>query len=493
MHSTILGTRPRPAAQVRSSPSPAANPDTLASRYRAVRAQTEAIASPLAVEDMVIQSMEDVSPMRWHLAHTTWFFERFVLRAADEHYTPIHEAYEYLFNSYYNTVGPMHCRPRRGLLSRPTVAEVRDYRAKIDRRMHALLDELDAAGPGHARHDQLAPIITLGLQHEQQHQELMVTDIKHVLSCNPLLPSYHVKPPRKVDAKPLPLEGEAGRGCGGASAENETWAGDATTHPPSREGDQGTLPEMGWLPFDAGVHAIGRDECAEGFAFDNESPRHRVFCEAFELAARPVSNAEYLRFIEDGGYERANLWLALGWALLNDEQWDRPLYWFEDDGIWKQFGVFGPVALRPDEPVCHLSYFEADAYARWAGARLPTEAEWEVAATQHAADTEAARPGRFADDRVFHPMPLSADAPTEPQRMCGDAWEWTSSSYGPYPGYAAAEGALGEYNGKFMCNQYVLRGGSCATPRNHLRLTYRNFFPPEARWQYTSVRLARTR
>jgi len=468
MHSTIADARPAAAGacfqpshepHVRGRARPA---DTLASRYRAVRARTEAIAAPLAVEDMVIQSMEDVSPTRWHLAHATWFFERFVLRAADEHYQPIHEAYEFLFNSYYNTVGPMHCRPRRGLLSRPTVAEVHDYRAKIDRRMLKLLEELAQRGPGDARYEKLAPIITLGLQHEQQHQELMVTDIKHVLSCNPLLPAYHS--PRKLNGQPL-----------------------------AHAGRSQALPEADWLSFDAGVHEIGRAADEPGFAFDNETPRHRVFCEAFDLAARPVSNAEYLRFMEDGGYERANLWLAMGWARVNEEGWDRPMYWFKDDGVWKQFDVFGPVELRPDEPVCHLSYFEADAYARWAGARLPTEAEWEVAATHHAADTDAARPGRFAEDRVFHPMPMSAEKPGAPQRLCGDAWEWTSSSYAPYPGYAPAEGALGEYNGKFMCNQYVLRGGSCATPRDHLRLTYRNFLPPEARWQYSTVRLARTR
>jgi ergothioneine biosynthesis protein EgtB len=406
--------------------------------YRAVRAATEELCAPLAVEDCVVQSMPDASPAKWHLAHTSWFFEEFLLARAAADYRPYAEPYRFLFNSYYNTVGPMHCRAARGMLSRPTVAEVMAYRAAVDERMVALL-EAGALAEG------LQAVLTLGLEHERQHQELLLTDIKHLFSRNPLLPAYREPPGRRP-----------------------------TRAPPLRH-----------LRFDGGITDIGHS--GPGFCFDNELPRHRALVAPFRLANRLVTNGEYLEFVRAGGYEDARLWLSDGWALARREEWQRPIYWARS--LEEEFTLTGARELDSEVPVCHLSYYEADAFARWAGARLPTEFEWELAA-----GTAAPR-GNFVEQREWHPRaatPPGADpaAPGTPLQMFGDVWEWTQSAYAPYPGYAPARGALGEYNGKFMVNQIVLRGGSCATSREHIRASYRNFFPPAARWQFSGVRLA---
>lgn len=437
---------PRLANRARSS---------LTDTFRETRGATERLVEPLAPDDTIVQSMPDASPTKWHLAHTSWFFERFVLRAFDATYTPEHEIYDVLFNSYYNTVGPQHCRPRRGVLSRPTLGEVFAYRRVVDDRVSALLERED--GP------RLRAVMEIGLQHEKQHQELIVTDIKHALGGNPMLPAPYA-----------------------AHSEDD--------------GASRALERTRWRRFEGGVAhlgaEIGTDVDGNAFRYDNEGPRHRVFLEPFEIAHRPVSNDEYLAFIGDGGYERPELWLSLGWAAVNEHGWTCPMYWFEDGGRWHQYTLHrGAAPLRGDEPVCHLSYFEADAFARWAGTqraeaqwagtRLPTEAEWEHAAADLPLDGVVSEEGRY------HPSPMRAVEP-HPCRYFGDVWEWTSSSYAPYPGFKAPEGSLGEYNGKFMCNQYVLRGGSCATPRAQARLTYRNFFSPESRWQFSGIRLARS-
>ena len=412
--------------------------------YHQVRRQTEQLCEPLALEDYVIQSMPDASPAKWHLGHTTWFFERFVLQEHLPRYEPHHARYGYLFNSYYNAAGPMHCRPNRGLISRPTVAEVLAYRRAIDEQIDVLLDQM---GADEAGGDRLRTLMTLGLNHEQQHQELMVTDLKHMFSSNPLLPAYRDAPRQPLMESPGPAQ---------------------------------------WLPYEGGVREIGCDVEGTSFCYDNETPRHKVYVQSFELADRLATNAEYLAFVEDGGYRRADLWLSLGWATVQQEGWSCPIYWYRDEsGQWMQYTLTGPRLIDPAEPVCHLSYFEADAFARWCNARLPTEAEWEVAAQ--------ALPiaGRFADSGDLHPHPTMAGGVGSPRDLFGNLWEWTQSAYSPYPGYEAPAGALGEYNGKFMCNQYVLRGGSCATPRSHIRATYRNFFSPQSRWQFAGVRLAR--
>ena len=407
----------------------------LAARYRAVREQTEKLCAPLTVEDHVIQSMPDASPARWHLAHTSWFFETFVLAAGRPGYAPWHKDFAYLFNSYYNLVGPQYARARRGLLSRPGVAEIYDYRRAVDERMQDFL----AAGDGRA--EPWLGATELGLQHEQQHQELILTDLKHMLSCNPLFPAY------------------------------QDWA-DAPAAAPA---------PLAWVEGRAGACEIGHD--GAGFAYDNESPRHTVWLHAHALASRPVNNGEYLAFIEAGGYQCPALWLSLGWDFVRSQAWEAPLHWVKTESGWRHFTLSGLRPLDLDAPVCHVSFFEAEAYARWAGARLPTEAEWEAAA-------QACRvEGHFVESGRYHPLPPAAAAPLA--QMYGDVWEWTASPYSPYPGFAPSAGAVGEYNGKFMCNQYVLRGGSCATPRGHVRASYRNFFPPEARWQFSGFRLAR--
>jgi len=418
------------------APVSGAERSSLVERYQEVRDASEALCAPLATEDYVIQSMPDCSPTRWHLAHVSWFFETFLLKHHAADYVSPDPAYAYLFNSYYNAIGDKYPRPQRGLVSRPTVAEVYQYRAHVDEHVQDLLECAEAE-----EFAQLEPIVTLGLNHEQQHQELILTDLKHMLSHNPLHPVYVERAPQ------------------------------------SRQ----QAAQLHWTDFDEGVYWIGH--AGDDFAFDNEAPRHREFIHPFRLATRPVSNAEYLEFMSDGGYDRPEFWLSLGWATVQQERWRAPLYWQQHDGTWFQFTLSGLQPVEPSETVVHLSYFEADAYARWAGARLPTEAEWEVAATGAPID------GNFVENRRFHPGTVSSDG-AGVSALYGDVWEWTQSSYSAYPGFKIAPGALGEYNGKFMCNQYVLRGGSCATPRSHIRPTYRNFFPPEARWQFSGVRLA---
>jgi ergothioneine biosynthesis protein EgtB len=420
-------------APVSAGPTPA----TLSRRYTEVREQTVRLCRGLAAEDQVVQSMPDVSPTKWHLAHTSWFFETFVLGTYLQGYQPLNPTYAFLFNSYYVNAGERHCRAQRGYISRPTVAEVGEYRAHVD--AHVL--ELLRSATGEEL-ERLAPVVELGIQHEQQHQELLVTDIKHVFSVNPLRPVYHEAAPAAPRA----------------------------------------APALRWVRFPGGVHSIGHQ--SDGFAYDNESPRHRVWLEPFELASRPVTNGEYLAFMADGGYRRPDLWLSMGWATVQENEWSEPFYWEQRDGEWWMFTLSGMRKVDPEETVCHLSYFEADAYARWAGARLPTEAEWEVAAAS------APIRGNFVESERFHPG-VAADDGEPLQQLFGDVWEWTRSQYSPYPGYQAAPGALGEYNGKFMCNQFVLRGGSCATPHSHIRASYRNFFPPESCWQLTGIRLAR--
>jgi ergothioneine biosynthesis protein EgtB len=411
----------------------AAAGETLASAYLRVRTLTLAICEPLQPEDHVVQSMPDTSPAKWHLAHTSWFFEEFVLKAHVPGYRPFDPTYHFLFNSYYQSVGPMHDRPARGLLSRPTVADIHRYRAHVDEHMHALL----ARSPDGTAQS----VTTLGLNHEQQHQELMFTDLKHMFSVNPLRPAYRVRPSRS-----------AGESMGA----------------------------LRFQSFDGGLEEIGHR--GDGFCFDNETPRHRVWLEPFALADRLTTNGDYLEFVRDGGYERPDLWLSDGWSTVQKEGWQRPLYWSPD--LDAEFSLYGTIPLDPSAPVSHLSFFEADAYARWAGARLPTEAEWEVAATGIAIE------GNLLESDQLHPK-QSGLKPSALTQMYGDVWEWTASAYQPYPRYRPLAGALGEYNGKFMCSQLVLRGGSCVTPHDHVRPTYRNFFYPQARWQFTGLRLAR--
>lgn len=403
--------------------------DTLEERFAHVRETTAALTSGLTPEDSVVQTMPDVSPTKWHLAHTTWFFEEFILAVYVPRYRRVHDGYAFLFNSYYNLVGPMHQRPRRGLITRPGLEEIFDYRRQVDESMQSLLD-------ARGREQEIGVRTLLGCHHEQQHQELLVTDIKHVLAQNPLEPAWRTLPAPREDAPP------------------------ATR----------------WLRFAGGMAEIGHN--GMGFCFDNERPCHRVFLEPFELAERPVTNAEYREFIAAGGYAKPELWLSDGWSTVQTEGWRKPLYWSDD--CRHEFTVAGRRALEPAAPVAHLSYYEADAYARWAGARLPTEAEWEHAA----ASCPVA--GNLAESGLLHPAPC-ADSPA----FWGDVWEWTASAYLAYPGYHPPAGAIGEYNGKFMSGQMVLRGGSCATPAGHLRATYRNFFYPHQRWQFSGVRLAR--
>ncbi|HVI59593.1 MAG TPA: ergothioneine biosynthesis protein EgtB [Luteimonas sp.] len=425
-----------PRTATASHPAPAADPAALAGRYRAVRAHSLALAEPLSAEDAMVQSMADASPAKWHLAHTTWFFERFVLGARPG-YVPVDAHWDFLFNSYYHSVGPMHARPRRGLLSRPSLAQVLDYRGEVDARMERRFaaGDLDADA---------ARVLLLGTHHEQQHQELLLTDIKHALWSNPLAPTYR---------------------------------GDLATR-------AGAATPLRWIAREEAIADIGAAPWprAAAFAFDNESPRHRVLVPAHALASRPVGNAEYAQFVADGGYDDPALWLSDGWALLQAEGWRRPLYWHEDGA--REFTLGGWRERDPHAPACHVSYYEADAFARWAGARLPTEAEWEQAAAGVAVD------GNFVESGALHPQAARDDG-AGLQQLFGDVWEWTASAYTAYPGFAPLPGSLGEYNGKFMNGQWVLRGGSCATPRDHARASYRNFFPPSARWQFSGLRLAR--
>jgi len=418
--------------EVKAEPLPA--PKGQPERYLAIRAVSRALARPLSAEDCAIQSMPDASPVKWHLAHTTWFFETFVLEPHAPGYRAFDPAYRVLFNSYYNAVGGRHPRPERGMLSRPSLAEVLSYRGHVDEAMLRFLADREAA----------RDLVELGLQHEQQHQELILTDVKHLLSRNPLKPAYQ---------KQWPLTPILAR-------------------------------KPRWLGFEAGMQEIGH--AGERFAFDNEGPRHRVWLEAFEIASYPVTHGDFIAFIEDGGYRRPELWLSAGWDAVRARGWEAPGYWSRRDGEWRTFTLHGEVPVDPNTPVCHVSFYEAEAFARWAGARLPGEAEWELAARREPLA------GNFLESAALHPLALR-EAPT-PGRLAqafGDVWEWTRSDYGPYPGFAPATGAVGEYNGKFMSGQYVLRGGSCATPASHMRATYRNFFAPEARWQFSGLRLAR--
>jgi ergothioneine biosynthesis protein EgtB len=419
--------------------------ERLLARFHQIRDFTSSLCAGLEPEDYVVQSMPDVSPTKWHLAHTTWFFETFILKKFSPGYRSKSPQYAYLFNSYYNAAGDMHRRDLRGLISRPTVKEAQRYRASIDSHIDNLLSSADEK-----LLDEIEPILVLGIHHEQQHQELLVTDIKHVFAQNPLYPVF--REPK----------------TGGRSS--------------ATPGSQSS--PLQFVDFDEALVHIGHD--GRGFAYDNEGPRHRALVPAFSLASRPVTNGEYMAFIEDNGYVRPELWLSLGWMTVNEQRWQAPLYWTKQDGAWWNFTLSGFRPVDESDPVTHVSYFEADAYANWSGARLPTEFEWERAALDYPLA------GNFVEDENFHPRALSAaGADRRLHQMFGDVWEWTRSAYSPYPGYRAAPGALGEYNGKFMCNQYVLRGGSCATSRSHIRRTYRNFFQPEKRWQFTGIRVAR--
>lgn len=414
--------------------------------YRSVRAHTDALTAPLSDEDQCIQTMPDVSPTKWHRAHVTWFFETFLCKPHLDGYVEHDPAFGFLFNSYYETIGKRHPRPERGNLSRPSCAEITAYRRHVDMAMERLL--CGGIAP------EIADLVTLGLHHEQQHQELILMDIKHVLSCNPALWPAYQQP------------------CNTAAV-----SADATCAADTR-----------WVSFDGGEVELGHDGC--GFAFDNEGPRHRVLTEPFRLADRPVTCAQWLAFMDDGGYDTPTLWLSDGWGQRIAHGWDSPAYWHLADAGWQVFTLEGLKAVAPNEPVCHLSYYEAEAFARWAGARLPTEFEWE-----HAADGLPIG-GNIGSSAGLHPAP----APAVPQagasgsasllQMYGDVWEWTSSPYSAYPGFRVAPGAVGEYNGKFMINQMVLRGGCCATPEGHIRPTYRNFFHPHTRWHFSGVRLA---
>jgi ergothioneine biosynthesis protein EgtB len=442
----------------------------LAERFRAVRSFTTTLAEPLSEEDCVVQSMPDASPTKWHLAHTTWFFETFVLARAVPNYRPFHPSYGFLFNSYYDAVGERHPRPQRGLLTRPRLDEVRRYRAHVD----AAMGELFATPKGLLRQIEpgvdLAFVTRLGLEHEQQHQELLLTDILHAFSCNPLRPAYRAE---------TSDEGDAARLASAASV------GGPTT-------------DLLWVSFDEGLRSIGRDMADATFAFDNEGPHHRVFVDRFSIASRLVTNGEYLEFIADGGYTRPELWLSDGWNEMRAQGWKAPLYWEEVPDEARpavgrhQFGLRGVRAIDPRAPVCHVSFYEADAYARWAGARLATEAEWEVATEGLGVGGNFVESGRLEPVAWRISKNPETDSGPGPYQMFGDVWEWTQSPYVGYPGFRSWAGALGEYNGKFMCNQLVLRGGSCVTSTSHIRASYRNFFPPNARWQFSGIRLARS-
>lgn len=417
---------------------PDATTSHLADEFRRVREQSLTLCQPLEIEDYGLQAMANTSPPKWHLAHTTWFFETFVLRPFFPGWREWNPLFEHLFNSYYNGVGTPFHRPDRGLLSRPTVAEVHRYRRATDEQVMALLDSPEG------EHPEVRRRLEMGLHHEHQHQELLLTDLKYSFHANPLLPAYQrpATAPARRAASPLR-----------------------------------------WVAFPEGVYHIGAD--GEDFCFDNERPRHRRFLEPFELASRPVTNGEFLAFMADGGYRRPELWLSDGWDEIQSENRQAPLYWRHTEEGWRHFTLAGEVPVDPEAPVCHLSYYEADACARWADARLPTEAEWETAASGYPVA------GNLLDSGLFHPAvnPTPGDGLVQ---LFGDVWEWTASAYGPYPGFRPAEGAIGEYNGKFMCNQMVLRGGSCVSDAAHIRATYRNFFYPPDRWQFTGLRLARS-
>ncbi|QZY29290.1 ergothioneine biosynthesis protein EgtB [Nocardioides coralli] len=415
--------------------------DGLVRRFDEVRSHTESLAAPLSPEDQTVQSMPDVSPTKWHRAHVTWFFETFVLAEHEQGFAPFQDQYWFLFNSYYEAVGPRYSRPDRGLISRPGAHDVGVYRSNVDDRVRDLVTTLDGGAL-----DQLTPTIELGFHHEQQHQELLLMDIKHVLSRNPLQPVYA--------GSPL---------------------------------DRSEPDELGWVDVDGGLVEIGHR--GGGFGFDNELPRHQQWLEPYRLADRLVTNGEWLDFMADGGYDRAELWLSDGWNLARAEEWAAPFYWSSHDGVWLEHTLHGTWPVDPGLPVSHISFYEADAFATWAGKRLPTEAEWEHAVVADGQEQSVA--GNLADRETFHPRP-AGPAPTGARlrQVYGDCWEWTQSAYHPYPGFTPPTGAIGEYNGKFMSNQQVLRGGCALTPPGHARATYRNFFPHRSRWALTGLRLA---
>jgi ergothioneine biosynthesis protein EgtB len=406
--------------------------------YERIRRVSVELCAPLETEDYVIQTMPDVSPPKWHLAHTTWFFETFILSEFVGGYEPVNPAYRILFNSYYNAAGDKHPRPERGFLSRPTVEEVLGYRHRIDSRMLELLNSMKTS-----MQDEILRRAELGLHHEQQHQELLLMDIKYNLSVNPLRPAYKSAPARAA------------------------------------EQSAGPAPPVEWLEFEPGVQRFG--DAGDGFAYDNEAPRHAAYLAPFAIASRCVTNGEYMEFIEAGGYRRPEHWLSDGWSLVQRESWSAPLYWEKQEGRWREFTLSGMRDVEEQQPVVHVSYFEADAFARWKKRRLPTELEWEHAARRKPVD------GNFLESGTLHPRAAAGEGL---QQAYGDVWEVTSSDYGPYPGYTPEQGSLGEYNGKFMCGQYVQRGGSCVSPRSHLRATYRNYYYPHQRWNFQGVRLA---
>jgi ergothioneine biosynthesis protein EgtB len=431
-------------------PSPTAQPqpqksreqrNDLHDRLRASRQQSLDLAAPLSDEDQTVQAMEDASPTKWHLAHTTWFYETFLLRAHLPDYQPFSDDFDYCFNSYYEAKGERHPRPYRGLLTRPSAAEVRDYRAHVD----ANLDRLFNEGLTRDASDPIGELVELGINHEQQHQELLLTDILSLFAVNPLRPAY-----RRPQARPEEVKAEA---------------------------------QLEWIAFDGGIKTVGHD--GQGFSYDNEGPRHDVLLQPFRLASRCVTNGDWLAFMQAGGYRDPLLWLADGWTTVKTQNWNAPHYWEERDGVWHQMTLDGLIPIDPRAPVSHVSYFEANAFAHWAGKRLPTEFEWEVASDGYAVE------GNDLSTGALRPRPATATGNEgRLAQMFGDVWEWTASAYQPYPGYRAAPGAVGEYNGKFMVSQQVLRGGSCATAGGHVRATYRNFFFPHQRWQFTGLRLA---
>lgn len=406
--------------------------------FQQVRRQTLAITEGLSAEDMVVQSMPDASPLKWHLAHTSWFFEHFILQPFAENYPVFSKDYCYLFNSYYDAVGPRHARPARGLLTRPPLDDILAYRQHIERHMIPLLER---------QLSDVTELVTVGLHHEMQHQELMLTDILHLLSANPLAPALQQTPP-----------------------------------PASQDAAEQHIVPQQMLSHDGGLVQVGATE--QGFSYDCENPRHQFFLQPFKLASRPVTNGEWLQFIEDGGYQNPLLWLSDGWHYCQQQHWQAPLYW-QQQNSWLHFSLSGLHPLNLSAPVCHISYYEADAFARWAGKRLPREQEWEVIAE---ALPEAINDANFLEQHIW--QPTSCQSQPDFQKVFGDVWEWTQSPYTGYPGFNAAQGELAEYNGKFMANQFVLRGGSCASPRQQLRSSYRNFFYPHQRWQFSGLRLA---
>lgn len=409
----------------------------LENRLLDVRRLSHELAAPLSAEDMTVQAMEDASPSKWHLAHVTWFFETFILAKHLPHYRPFDDTFNYCFNSYYESQGPRQPRPKRGVLTRPSSERVMAYRTHVDEGLVNLF------ALGVAPESEIARLIEVGINHEQQHQELLLTDILALFAANPLRPAYRNPRPRAAAPEP---------------------------------------GEPGWIDYPGGIRQAGHD--GEGFGWDNEAPRHDVLIHPFRLADRLVTNGEWLAFMKDGGYRTPSLWLADGWATVNRDGWDAPLYWEQRDGQWLAMSLEGLQPVDRAAPVAHVSYFEADAFARWAGKRLPTEFEWEVAAQ------DLPVTGNSLATKALRPLPAEPATAAKPRQMFGDVWEWTQSAYLPYPGYRPLAGALGEYNGKFMVSQQVLRGGSCATPPGHTRATYRNFFYPQQRWQFMGLRLA---